>query len=165
MRVLDVTITLDAAERDSAGVSHRILVVDDEPANVELLRQFLIDIADEIVCLTDSKAAERAFYEFDPDLVLLDLHMPDPDGLEILRRLRSAREGRGFVPVIVLTADDRNVARNSAFLLGANDFLVKPLDRQEVRLRARNLLQTRRLFQEVRRATGSFPSLERPAAS
>ena len=105
------------------SVSQRVLVVDDEPANVELLRQFLIDIADEIVCLTDSKAAEQTFIEFAPDLVVLDLHMPDPDGLEILRRLRSARENRGFIPVIVLTADDRNVARNSAFLLGANDFL------------------------------------------
>src|SRR5437879_516277 len=165
MTVVDVTITRAAAKRHCRSVSQRVLIVDDEPANVELLRNFLIDIADEIVCLTDSKAAERAFYEFDPDLVLLDLHMPDPDGLEILRRLRSAREGRGFLPVIVLTADDRNVARNSAFLLGANDFLVKPLDRQEVRPRARHLLQTRHLFQEVKRATGSFPTLERPAAS
>jgi len=147
------------------SVSQRVLVVDDEPVNVDLLRHFLIDIADEIVCLTDSKAAEQAFLEFEPDLVLLDLPMPDPDGLEILRRLRSARESRGFLPVIVLTADDRNVARNSAFLLGANDFLVKPLDRQEVRLRTRNLLQTRHLFQEVKRATGSFPNIERPAAS
>ncbi len=147
------------------SVSQRVLVVDDEPANVDLLRHFLIDIADEVVCLTDSRAAEQAFADFEPDLVLLDLHMPEPDGLEILRRLRSGRERRGFVPVIVLTADDRSIARNSAFLLGANDFLVKPLDRQEVRLRARNLLQTRHLFQEVVRATGSFPNLERPAAS
>src|SRR6266699_1863899 len=142
------------------SVSQRVLVVDDEPANVDLLRHFLIDIADEVVCLTDSRAAEQAFADFEPDLVL-----PEPDGLEILRRLRSGRERRGFVPVIVLTADDRSIARNSAFLLGANDFLVKPLDRQEVRLRARNLLQTRHLFQEVVRATGSFPNLERPAAS
>lgn len=140
-------------------------MVDDETANVELLRHFLVDITDEIVCLTDSRLTEQAFAEFEPDLVLLDLHMPDPDGLEILRRLRSARENRGFLPVIVLTGDDRNVARNSAFLLGANDFLVKPLDRQEVRLRVRNLLHTRHLFQEVTRATGSFPNYERPTAS
>src|SRR5437899_12978794 len=146
-------------------MSNRILIIDDEPEVVEMLKAFLADLATEIRGLTTSRSVVKEFYEFDPDLVLLDLHMPDPDGLEILRRLRSAREGRGFLPVIVLTADDRNVARNSAFLLGANDFLVKPLDRQEVRLRARNLLQTRHLFQEVKRATGSFPNLERPAAS
>jgi len=134
--------------------------VDDELANVELLKVFLIDVADEVRGVTDSRAAEQAFTEFEPDLVLLDLHMPEPDGLEILRRLRSARANLGFLPVIVLTADDRKVARDSALLLGANDFLIKPLDRQEVRLRARNLLQTRHLFQEVKRATGSFPRVE-----
>src|SRR5437879_103515 len=143
----------------------KVLIVDDDPDNVAMLEAILSEDAESIRSVTDSRLVEEAFRDFAPDLVLLDLHMPDPDGLEILRRLRSARESRGFLPVIVLTADDRNVARNSAFLLGANDFLVKPLDRQEVRLRARNLLQTRHLFQEVKRATGSFPNLERPAAS
>ena len=146
------------------SVTQRILVVDDEPANVELLKAYLIDIADEIRGETDSKAAEQAFAAFEPDIVLLDLHMPEPDGLEILRRLRSARASLGYLPVIVLTADDRKVARNSALLLGANDFLTKPLDHQEVRLRVRNLLQTRHLFKEVTRATGSFPSVERPTS-
>ncbi len=143
-------------------MSQRILIVDDEPANVELLKEYLADTADEFCGITNSKAAELAFVEFEPDIVLLDLHMPDPDGLEILRRLSSARASLGFLPVIVLTADDRNVARNSALLLGANDFLVKPLDRQEVRLRVRNLLQTRHLFNELKRATGSLQRVERP---
>lgn len=138
----------------------RILVVDDDSANVELLKAFLADVAGEILGLTDSKQAESAFAEFEPDLVLLDLHMPDPDGLELLRRLRSARESLGFLPVIVLTADDRPVARNSALLLGANDFLTKPFDRVEVRLRVRNQLHTRHLFNEVKRATGSNPAVE-----
>ncbi len=144
---------------------HRILIVDDEPANVELLKSFLVDVADEIHGLTDSKAVEQTFSEFEPDLLLLDLHMPEPDGLEILRRLRSARASLGFLPVIVLTADDRKVARNSALLLGADDFVEKPLDRQEVRLRVRNLLNTRHLFKEVARTTGSFPRVERPEAT
>ncbi len=110
--------------------------------------------------MTNSKEAEHAFAEFQPDLVLLDLHMPDPDGLELLRRLRNARESLGFLPVIVLTADDRRVARNSALILGANDFLTKPLDWLEVRLRVRNQLRTRHLFNELKRATGSFPAVE-----
>ena len=146
------------------SVTQRILVVDDEPANVELVKSFLADVADEIRGVTDSKTAEQAFTDFEPDLLLLDLHMPEPDGLEILRRLRSARAALGFLPVIVLTADDRTVARNSALLLGADDFLAKPFDRTEVRLRVRNLLQTRHLFKEVTRATGSFPRIERTAS-
>jgi putative two-component system response regulator len=130
-------------------VANRILIVDDEPANVELLEAFLVDISDEIRSVTNSKEAEQAFEEFMPDLVLLDLHMPEPDGLELLRRLRSARASLGFLPVIVLTADVGKVARNSALILGADDFLTKPLDRQEVLLRVRNLLRTRQLFLEV----------------
>jgi putative two-component system response regulator len=132
-------------------------VVDDELANVELLKAYLEDVADEILGLTDPKAAEQAFAEFQPDIVLLDLHMPEPDGLELLRRLRSARASLGFLPVMVLTADDGTVARNSALILGADDFLTKPLDLQEVRLRVRNQLRTRHLFEEVTRATGAFP--------
>jgi putative two-component system response regulator len=131
-------------------VSSRILIVDDEPSNVELLQAILEGIADETLGITDSKAVEQAFTEFEPDLVLLDLHMPDPDGLEVLRRLRSARDSLGFLPVIVLTGDVGHVARNSALILGADDFLTKPLDRQEVVLRVRNLLHTRQLFLQAK---------------
>ena len=128
---------------------NRILIVDDEPANVMLLEAYLVEITEEIRGVTDSRAAEHAFTEFEPDLVLLDLHMPEPDGLELLRRLRSARESLGFLPVIVLTADVSHVARNAALILGADDFLTKPLERQEVVLRVRNMLRTRQLFLEL----------------
>ncbi len=133
-------------------VRHRILIVDDEPDNVDMLEVFLADEASSIKGVTDSNQVERVFSEFEPDLVLLDLHMPKPDGLEILRNLRSARESLGFLPVIVLTGDTGRTARNSALLLGADDFLTKPLDRQEVVLRVRNLLRTRRLYVELEEA-------------
>jgi len=129
-------------------MSDRVLVADDEPANIELLRAYLDDA--EILGVTDSTLIESAFKDFEPDLLLLDLHMPDPDGLEILRRLRGARGSLGFLPVIVLTADAGHIARNSALILGADDFLTKPLDRQEVVLRVRNLLHTRQLFLQVK---------------
>src|SRR5450759_195298 len=127
----------------------RILIVDDEPSNVLLLETFLADSEHEIRSVTDSHQVEQAFAEFEPDIVLLDLHMPKPDGLEILRRLRSARDSLGFLPVVMLTGDTGRVARNSALILGADDFLTKPLDRSEVVLRVRNLLRTRRLYQEL----------------
>jgi putative two-component system response regulator len=125
------------------------LIVDDEHANVLLLESFLADTATETCSVTDSLEVERVFAEFEPDIVLLDMRMPQPDGLELLRRLRSARESLGFLPVIVLTADTSSVARNSALILGADDFLTKPLERTEVVLRVRNLLHTRELYAEL----------------
>jgi putative two-component system response regulator len=133
-------------------LSARILIVDDEHASVELLEAYLADPDTEIRGVTDSRQAEQVFNDFDPDIILLDLRMPDPDGLEILRRLRGARLSLGYLPVIVLTADTSRVARNSAMLLGANDFLTKPLDREEVVLRVRNLLRTRALYVELTQA-------------
>lgn len=130
-------------------LSARVLIVDDEPADVDLLKGFLLGTATEVRGLTDSRQVENSFIEFEPDILLLDLHMPAPDGLEILRRLRSARQSLGFLPVIVLTADTTRAARNSALLLGADDFLTKPLDRTEVVLRVRNLLRTRELYVEL----------------
>jgi DNA-binding response OmpR family regulator len=127
----------------------RILIADDEPPNVMLLEAILASPTSQILSLTDSRQVERSFNEFEPDIVLLDLHMPKPDGIEILRRIADARARRGFIPVVVLTADTRAVARKGALLLGADDFLIKPLDRDEVQLRVRNLLRTRDLYVEL----------------
>jgi cyclic di-GMP phosphodiesterase len=143
-------------------MSDRILIVDDEPANVLLLESFLVGPATKTRGVTDSREVEQVFTEFEPDIMLLDMRMPQPDGLEILRRLRSARESLGFLPVIVLTADTTRVARNSALVLGANDFLTKPLDRAEVVLRVRNLLRTRELYVEL---MATKQTLERRLAS
>jgi putative two-component system response regulator len=137
-------------------LSGRILIVDDEPANIALLEAMLENTAGEIRGLDDSRLVEQVFAEFEPDIVLLDLHMPQPDGLEILRRLRSARTSLGFLPVIVLTGDTGKVARNSALILGADDFLTKPLDREEVVLRVRNLLRTRHLYADLAKANSAL---------
>lgn len=130
-------------------MTSKVLIVDDDPAIVELLTAYLEDSVDEVRGLTDSRQVEHVFVQFAPDLVLLDLHMPQPDGFEVLRRLRSVRQSLGFLPVIVLTADVGHVARNSALILGADDFLLKPVDRDELVLRVRNLLRTRQLFLDV----------------
>jgi putative two-component system response regulator len=130
----------------AAILSGRVLIVDDDPVDVQLLTSYLAGIVDEVRGLTDSRQVELVFASFQPDLVMLDLHMPEPDGLEVLRRLRSARLSLGFLPVVMLTGDTGHVARNSALILGADEFLIKPLDREEVILRVRNLLRTRQLY-------------------
>ena|SRR5256886_14219866 len=97
----------------------KVLVVDDRDSETELLKAYLEDSVDEVRALTDSRQIEEVFAEFEPDVVILDLHMPDPDGFEVLRRLRGARSSLGFLPVLVLTNDESHVARNSALILGA----------------------------------------------
>jgi putative two-component system response regulator len=146
-------VNVGSTDIGKAIAGTRVLIVDDDPDNVAMLEVFLADEASAIKSVTQSNQVEHAFLDFEPDIVLLDLHMPAPDGLEILRNLRSIRESLGFLPVIVLTGDTARVARNSALLLGADDFLTKPLDRQEVVLRVRNLLRTRRLYVELANTT------------
>jgi putative two-component system response regulator len=127
---------------------NRILIVEDDEANLVLLKTYLSEVSDEIYGLSNSQQVEAVFKEFEPDIVLLDLHMHDPDGLEILRRLRSARESLGFLPVLMLTGETARTARISALILGADEFLTKPFDRAELILRVRNLLRTRQMYEE-----------------
>ena len=70
---------------------NRILIVDDDSASVALLEAYLADEDNEIRTVTESHRVQQAIVEFEPDIVLLDLHMPKPDGLEILSNLSSMR--------------------------------------------------------------------------
>ncbi len=128
----------------------RLLVVDDQAANVMLLEHLLARWGyHDVVSTTDSAQVVDLCREQLPDLVLLDLHMPDPDGFEILRGLEPWVRGRDRLPVIVLTADVTVETRRRALSGGARDFLTKPLDAVEVELRVANVLETRRLQLEL----------------
>jgi len=124
--------------------ARRILVVDDEPLNVRVLERMLKGAGfEEVLSTSDSREALSFFSEFQPDLVLLDLHMPHLDGFEILGSLRVAIPPTQYLPVLVLTGDATSDVRERALLAGARDFLTKPFDMTEVLLRIRNLLETR----------------------
>ena len=127
----------------------RILIVDDEPANVALLRQVLAKNGyDNLRSLSDSSGAIDVIEDWDPDLVLLDLHMPNVDGLTLLVHIRT-RLMKHEVPIVVITADTTVAARTAALGAGATDFLLKPIDIVEVTLRVRNLLRIRRLHRQL----------------
>jgi EAL domain-containing protein (putative c-di-GMP-specific phosphodiesterase class I)/DNA-binding response OmpR family regulator len=131
----------------------RILVVDDQPENVALLERMLARGGyTDVAGYTDPLAALAAIEVEEPDLVLLDLHMPTLDGFAVLERIR-ARDPERFLPVLVLTGDVDRAARQRALAAGANDFLSKPFDLDEVLLRCRNLLTVRRLHEALRRRT------------
>lgn len=139
-----------AVRPPDASWAARILIVDDEPANTTILDRLLRQAGYvEVVLTNDSAQAVRLYEEFRPDIVLLDLHMPPPDGYEILRRLADPDRESVRPPVVVLTADATRAARERALGLGATDFLTKPLDHLEVLLRIRGHLATRFLELEL----------------
>lgn len=128
----------------------RILVVDDEESNLRLLRRILEKAGyAEIRTTSDGAAVPRMVEEFVPDLLLLDLHMPQPDGFAILRKLLPHLRPPTLLPVLVLTGDSTSEAKRLALSLGARDLLAKPFDATEALLRIRNLLETKFLYRKL----------------
>jgi EAL domain-containing protein (putative c-di-GMP-specific phosphodiesterase class I)/DNA-binding response OmpR family regulator len=129
----------------------RIYIADDQPANLKLLEAILGRAGyTSVLSFPDGEALLRAIATREPDLILLDLQMPIVDGLSVLRSLGGGGQRGRYLPVLVLTADATRASRDLALSSGAHDYLTKPFDAAEVLLRVRNLLETRRLHQELR---------------
>src|ERR1019366_5168860 len=126
----------------------RIYVADDQPANVLLLEAVLGRAGyTSVSSYPDGGALLSAVGEREPDLILLDLQMPVVDGFAVLDAL-GAHPGT-YLPVLVLTADATHRSRDQALSRGAHDYLTKPFDPTEVLLRVKNLLETRRLQEDL----------------
>jgi EAL domain-containing protein (putative c-di-GMP-specific phosphodiesterase class I)/FixJ family two-component response regulator len=138
------------ADPITAGGGPQILVVDDQPGNIALLERILKRAGYErVASTTDGRDVRGLYSSLDPDLILLDLHMPMRDGFDVLADLTEVIPADSYVPVLVLTGDTSTEAKERALTAGARDFLVKPFDRTEVLLRTRNLLETRFLYQQL----------------
>jgi DNA-binding response OmpR family regulator len=105
----------------------RVLVVDDEPDAVELLREFLTAKGYEVAVASDGEMALRLVKEERPHLILLDVRMPKMNGLEVLKRVREIDREVG---VIMVTAVNEEETGREALKLGAYDYITKPLDLQ-----------------------------------
>jgi len=128
----------------------RILIVDDEEANVLVLRRILEAEGYENIRSTgDPCKVTSLTVDFDPDLILMDIVMPVMDGHAVLSRLQELDLLVPYRPVLVLTSDHSPQAQRDAWEGGANDFLTKPLSPSVVRLRVRNLLETRMLHRAL----------------
>jgi putative two-component system response regulator len=127
----------------------RILVIDDEIINIEVLQRIFEPGFAQLATTTDARDALAMFRDFAPDVVLLDLRMPHLDGLEVLAQLTADIPGGTYLPIVVLTSDASSEAKRRALSGGAKDFLTKPLSPSEVRLRVLNLLETRFLHLEL----------------
>jgi putative two-component system response regulator len=124
----------------------RILIVDDEEGNIRVLERILAKFGYKTVKSTTSPRTVASLYTtWKPDLILLDLQMPDLDGIGVLDELRPLIPHDNFVPVLILTGDQSQEAKRKALSSGAKDFVAKPFDMTEVLLRIRNLLEARSL--------------------
>ena len=132
------TMTAPAAARRPDGTAIRVLVVDDEPSLAELLGSVLRYEGWETRTAGTGGDAVCIAREFQPDAVILDIMLPDFDGLEVLRRLRAENPG---VCVLFLTARDAVEDRIAGITAGGDDYVTKPFSLEEVLARLRGLLR------------------------
>ncbi|UVI33221.1 HD domain-containing phosphohydrolase [Paenibacillus spongiae] len=128
----------------------KILIVDDQEFNISLLERILVRAGfKHISSIQDPLRTLAVFTEIEPDIVLLDMHMPGMDGLQVLRLIREHTAADQYLPVLMLTADVTPEMKKQGLQAGVNDFLTKPYDRMEVVLRINNLLKTRQLHKQI----------------
>lgn len=140
----------------------RILIVDDQTDNLRVLATVLeLKGYRNLRCLEDSRCVVPVFKEYQPDLVMLDLHMPHLDGVAVMDQLRELISKDDYLPILVLTGDGTSAARERALSHGAHDFISKPLNRTEVQLRVKNLLQTRHLHLQLKAHNASLEESNR----
>jgi adenylate cyclase len=125
----------------------RILVVDDVPENVRLLEAVLASRGYDVVSATDGRSALELAEATQPDLVLLDVVMPEPDGYAVCRALR-AKDETAVLPVIMLTAS-LGPEKTKAIEAGADDFIPKPFNHDELFARVRSLLRIKRYHDTI----------------
>lgn len=133
--------------------SPTLLLVDDMPAGLEVLRSALATEGYTLLTASNGEEALTLAASHRPDLILLDVMMPGIDGFEVCRRLR-ADAALGEVPIVMVTALGDRASRLRGLEAGADDFLSKPVDRLELRLRARTITRLshrrRQVEQELR---------------
>jgi len=126
----------------------RVLIVDDLPANRELLRGLLEDLGHEVREASNAQEALQAVASAEPDLIFLDIAMPDLDGLAVCHQLKADPRLR-LIPVVLLTAMEDRATRLMGIEAGADDFLTTPFNAEELMVRTRVLLRDRRLNLEL----------------
>jgi DNA-binding response OmpR family regulator len=118
-------------------MSHRILVVDDEPSVTDLIAYNLRKALYDVQVAADGRAALRLAREYNPDLILLDLMIPEIDGLDVCRELRKTSR----VPVIMITARGEELDRVLGLEIGADDYVTKPFSVRELMARIKAVLR------------------------
>jgi len=135
---------------DSILKTAKILIVDDKQSNIDILEGLLEESGyANFQSTTDPRLVVSLFNSFKPDLILLDLMMPHLSGFEVMEQLKPLIPQGTYLPILVLTADITSESKFRALSGGAKDFLSKPFDLYEVRIRINNLLETRYLYKQL----------------
>jgi putative two-component system response regulator len=137
-----------------------VLVVDDVPANRELLQGHLDDLGYNVREARDGVEALEAVDALEPDLILLDIDMPRLDGIAVCERLK-AHPTRRLIPIVILTASNDRNTRLRGIAAGADDYLSKPFDPKELLIRTKVLLRQRALNQRLDATEGVLFALAR----
>jgi len=128
----------------------RILIIDDTLANIEVLENLLMMKGyTNVSAISDSTKAIETIKSFQPELILLDLMMPEVSGFDIMEQLNKETDAYKLMRILVLTADITPESKKKALSGGASDFLTKPFDLTEVDLRIKNLLYTVYLLSQL----------------
>ena len=131
----------------------RLLIVEDDEQLSRLLERILQNAGHtQIRLLADPRHALPVYREWQPSVVLMDVQMPHMDGITVMQQLRSRFSADELAPVLLITGDVSPETRERALAAGASDFLTKPFDQVEVALRVRNLLELRRVQNELKKA-------------
>lgn len=142
--------TADSGKANLTLATSRIVIVDDVELNLTLLRRILVSAGwNRVDAFTDPKAGLESCLVSPPDLLLLDLHMPQMDGYAFLEQLHDRLAHDVFLPIIVISGDVTTKTKRRVLAAGAKDFLTKPLDRFEVVFRVRNTLETAQFYKAV----------------
>lgn len=145
------------AERiDIAGC--RVLLVDDNEQNLELLLAYLGELGCELCTATDGPEALEAVSGRPPDLVLLDIMMPRMSGFQVCKKIKADPATSG-IPVLMVTALNEVADVEHAVEVGADDFLTKPVNRVELLTRVRSLLRISVLQKQLKKSIGDLRKL------
>ena len=154
-------MTVDLITQKAINVeTSKILIVDDAPDNIVTLENILEDMPYEIFKAYNGREALSMVYEVEPDLILLDVMMPIMNGFEVAEKLKSDERTR-LIPIIMLTALDGQGERLRGYKAGVDDFISKPFNIIELRLRVSNLLKLRTYISELEHAEQIIFSLAR----
>jgi DNA-binding response OmpR family regulator len=146
-----------APDRDPSVEDTRILVVDDDPRAARLMVRLLErDGFRRVISVSDGTDAVSVILDEQPEVVVLDVHMPGVDGFQVLRQLQSNHESRALA-VLAVSGDASTGTGRAMMSAGADDFLARPFDGREFALRVRSLA---RVTKELRRTAGFLDWLE-----
>ena len=140
------------------GVPEKILVVEDEQDLRELVSKYFVDMGYQVVVAADGTDALDLAKEEKPQIILLDLKMPELDGLEICKKLK-ANERTKTIPIIIVTAYNNQL--NEALAAGADDFVAKPVHLLDLSVRVKSILKVRHVTDDLEKSVAYMKELQK----